>query len=208
MAEGDSNDAVGVLLAGGSSSRFEGGDKAFAEIDGKPMLRHVAEALTPVVESTVVSCRGEQRTDFETVLDGLGEVRFAVDPVPYAGPVAAIESSLRYVEKENLFVLACDVPFVRTESLRRLKEILEEEEADAVVPSVDGEPQPLTGFYRAESLRNSVEALDDTYGEAIFAVLDHLRIETVKAGRLPGGSDGFRNVNTPEDIREAREACR
>lgn len=205
----DSTGSTGILLAGGSSTRFQDGDKALAEIDGEPMLRRVAEKLAPVVGRTVVSCRGEQRADFEKVLDGIGDVRFAVDPIPYAGPVAAIKTSLRYVEDDEVFVLACDVPLIRTEALQRLRAVLKEGDgADAVFPSVDGETQPLVGVYCTESLREALELLDDIYGEALFAVLDHLRTETVEARTLPGGHDGLRNVNTPEDIREVREALR
>lgn len=47
---------LGAILAGGKSRRF-GSDKAKALIDGRPMLDHVIEALTPQVDAMVICGR-------------------------------------------------------------------------------------------------------------------------------------------------------
>ena len=46
---------VGMVLAGGRSSRMGGGYKAFSDLGGRSMLEHVLERLKPQVEKVVVS---------------------------------------------------------------------------------------------------------------------------------------------------------
>ncbi len=40
---------TGVVLAGGRATRMEGADKGLQLLDGKPLWRHVADALSPQV---------------------------------------------------------------------------------------------------------------------------------------------------------------
>ena len=42
-------DVVGVLLAGGRSSRMGGGDKCLLPLGGQPMLAHIIDRLRPQV---------------------------------------------------------------------------------------------------------------------------------------------------------------
>jgi molybdopterin-guanine dinucleotide biosynthesis protein A len=39
--------AVGIVLAGGKSSRMGGGDKCLRPLGGRPILAHVIERLKP-----------------------------------------------------------------------------------------------------------------------------------------------------------------
>jgi molybdenum cofactor guanylyltransferase len=48
-------DVVGVLLAGGKSSRMGGGDKCLLPLGGQPMLAHVIDRLRPQVSDLVIN---------------------------------------------------------------------------------------------------------------------------------------------------------
>ena len=50
---------VGVLLAGGKSSRMGGGDKCLLPLAGKPMLNHIVERLRPQVSELVLNANGD-----------------------------------------------------------------------------------------------------------------------------------------------------
>ncbi|MBT8061298.1 MAG: NTP transferase domain-containing protein, partial [Gammaproteobacteria bacterium] len=54
MTGSQQNAVAGAVLCGGKSSRL-GGDKARAELGGKPLLDHVIERLQPQVEDVVLS---------------------------------------------------------------------------------------------------------------------------------------------------------
>src|SRR3990172_4670992 len=50
---------IGVVLAGGKSSRMGGGDKALLPLGGRPLLVHVFERLRPQVAEIVLNANGD-----------------------------------------------------------------------------------------------------------------------------------------------------
>jgi len=50
---------VGILLAGGKSSRMGGGDKCLLPLAGRPILAHVIERLKPQVAELIISANGD-----------------------------------------------------------------------------------------------------------------------------------------------------
>ena len=52
-------DVVGVLLAGGRSSRMGGGDKCLLPLCGQPMLAHIIDRLRPQVSDLVINANGD-----------------------------------------------------------------------------------------------------------------------------------------------------
>lgn len=199
----------GVIVAGGHSTRFEGGDKALAEIHDTPMLRHVADRIAPKIESLVVNGRIEQMDDFAAVMrDYPGPVEYAPDEDPGQGPVAGIANGLAALPREcdAAFVVACDMPFVDGSVVASLFERFESSDVQAVVPrDSDGWYQVLHAVYEPESTVNACrQALID--GERkILAPLSHLDISVVDIEELPAVEQSFENVNTREAMRLAKD---
>uniref|UniRef100_UPI003297A961 NTP transferase domain-containing protein n=1 Tax=Salmonella enterica TaxID=28901 RepID=UPI003297A961 len=46
---------TGVVRAGGKARRLGGADKGLLELNGKPLCRHVADALAPQLATVVIS---------------------------------------------------------------------------------------------------------------------------------------------------------
>ena len=53
-------DRSAIVLAGGSSSRF-GQDKGVLEIASKPLIKHVIDAVSPVVDEIIVVTSSQER---------------------------------------------------------------------------------------------------------------------------------------------------
>lgn len=102
---------AGVVLAGGASRRM-GTDKAFVDVDGRPMVVRVAGALRDA-GCRPVECQGGDRRR----LTALG-LEVVPDERPGAGPLAAIEQALR--RHPLVVVAACDLPWLDAATVRRL----------------------------------------------------------------------------------------
>jgi len=197
---------AGVIIAGGYATRFEGGDKAVADLAGVPMLRRVADRLAPVVDSLVVNCRPEQVARIEPVLaDYDHPVAFAEDPEPDQGPMAGIRTGLRAVESEYAAVVACDMPYVAPGFVAALFE--RAAGRDAAVPKLDdGWYQTTQAVYRAAAMADACDRALDRGDHKILAPLEELDWVAVSEAEVREHADTetFRNINTREELRAAQ----
>ena len=83
---------VGILLAGGKSSRMGGGDKCLRPLGGRPILAHIVARLKPQVSDMVINAN-EEATRFADF--GLPVVADSVSG--YAGPLAGIQAGLAWI---------------------------------------------------------------------------------------------------------------
>jgi molybdopterin-guanine dinucleotide biosynthesis protein A len=174
------------------------------------MLRRVADALAPAVESVVVNCRPDQTDALRPALNGYElPVRFAEDPEPDLGPLGGIRTGLRAVdargEHEYAAVVACDMPFLDSGFVGHLFDRAQGH--DAAVPRVDEWFQTTHAVYRAGAMAGACdEALDRGEGK-ILAALDRLDYVVVGREELDryATPEVFRNCNTPEEVARATE---
>ena len=196
---------TGVVVAGGRSTRFGDSEKALAAVAGQPMLRRVVATLGTVTSEVVVNCRPDQRAAFERALEGIGtEVRYALDDQPDEGPLAGLFRGLTAVDTEFALVLGCDMPLADGEGLAALLERARTTDADAVVPTTDGGPEPLHAAYRVESTRTAAqEALGDGR-RSLHALLDGIEVCEIPVGDVVS-SRSVTSVDTQARLREIRE---
>jgi molybdopterin-guanine dinucleotide biosynthesis protein A len=196
---------VGVVLAGGRSTRFEDGDKALAALDGRPLLVHAVEAVAPVVDDVVVSCRTDQRRSFESALDGQ-RVTFAPDPVDGLGPVAGLRTALSETERLTAVVTACDLPLVPSAFLGHLLDRVEQSTTAGVVIRADGRTRafPTAVNVRAAAAA-ATEALDT--GGNLHDVVESLAPVVIPEAHVAAtvGTDRLVDVDTRADLARAEE---
>src|SRR5579863_2357704 len=86
-----------VILAAGRSLRFRAaggqGSKLLAELAGKPLARHAAEAATASSARPIVVVTGHERRSVEAALDGL-ELQFAHNPRYRDGLASSLKTGI------------------------------------------------------------------------------------------------------------------
>jgi molybdopterin-guanine dinucleotide biosynthesis protein A len=95
-------DVHGFVTAGGRSSRM-GRDKAWLELDGRPMIQRVIEQLLLVVPSVTVIANDPE-------YDRLG-LPVVADRNQAVGPLEAIRVALASSLAPSVLLVACDLPF-------------------------------------------------------------------------------------------------
>ena len=111
---------VGIVLAGGRSSRMGGNDKCLQPLGGKPMLAHVLARLRPQVSEILVSTNSDR-------FAGFGMPVVADNVSGFQGPLAGVEAGLAWVAVNCPHVawavtVPGDTPFIPADLVRRLAE--------------------------------------------------------------------------------------
>ncbi len=190
---------IGAVLAGGRGRRI-GCDKATVELDGRPLISYAVGALRSAGLDVVLALRSGQEMP-----DGLEDVGCVHDEFECAGPLGGLHALLKWLPVEWALVVSCDQPFVRVSLLHGLLAHLEHD-ADAVVARTANCLQPMPGLYRKSCLP-AVEGALKRGERGLRDVLKGLSLCEL-AGEdldcLDSEHSSFINVNTPEDLLEAR----
>lgn len=191
------DDCLAVIMAGGDSQRM-GRDKASLVLGEQTLMQRVAEIMQVVFPQVVVSVR-TPRADI-----ALPQV---CDVFSDLGPLAGLCAGLDYASQDGvpwIFAVATDMPFLRPALIEQLANY--RSGVDAVVPLVDGHPQPLAAFYSIDALP-AVRALATGNGKrSLRAALERLQVAYVHAADLitaDPGLDSFVDLDTPEDLAKA-----
>lgn len=190
---------TGLILAGGRARRF-GGEKALAQLEGTPLIRHVADAVAPVVDELLVNCRREQRPALSAALEGVAH-RFALDPDPDSGPVAGLRTGLAAANGEYAFVVGCDQPHLTPGLVERVFDRSRGESGGA--PKVEDRLEPLGAVYRIRDGREACARTLAADSGRLMAVLE--RVDPIPVAVLAGF---LADVDTRADLEAARARLR
>jgi molybdopterin-guanine dinucleotide biosynthesis protein A len=188
---------VGIILAGGENRRM-GTDKAFLEIDGKPLVEHILTVFSTLFVSTIVVTNTPERY-------GNYDVEVTNDALDIRGPLTGIYSGLLRSTDEYNFVAACDMPYLNPSLISYMGKIAAGQ--DAVVPQFDGFLEPLHAVYR-RGIIPIMEAQLRKQDRRIRGLFDQIQVRYVTEDeivRFDPLKRSFRNLNTPKEYKEA--AC-
>ncbi len=201
---------AGVVLVGGRSVRM-GAAKAGLEWHGSTLLRRAVGVVGRGVDGPVVVVRAPGQG-----LPALpAGVEVVEDPVAGRGPLQGILSGLLAVAGRAPVALVCavDLPLLHPAFLRRVaRELQADADLDVALPVALGHAQPLAAAYRTALAPRVAELLDAGRLRAGM-LFDQARVLTLDEGALLTDPvlaavdprlDSLRNVNTPEEYREAR----
>ena len=199
----DKEKIVGLVLAGGTSERFGGNDKAWIFIDGKALIEHQVEWLikqSSVVKSAINCNRNFQdykRLELPLIID---------DEYANFGPLSGIFSGLKWAKSQEadwLFVLPVDTWCISNALIDELVNGAKNEDMlDVVMPVLGGRAQHATGLWSIKLLPDLREQLAEGGG----AILHFLKTKTVVKVDCSVNcySDNAKalitNINSPEDI--------
>lgn len=177
-----------------------GRDKATLPFKDKPLIAYVHRIVKPIFSEVFVVSKQH------TVIEGVGS-RIVRDITPRGGSVVGIASALLYATTDYVFVVGCDMPFLRKEAIVYMVDKTAGE--DIVIPQTDAGYEPLHAIYRRSCLPHVLRAIDLNR----IKVTDLLPFLSVKVVREPAlflnnGVSIFTNINTEEDLALAESVIR
>ncbi|TAN52367.1 MAG: 4-diphosphocytidyl-2C-methyl-D-erythritol kinase [Rhodospirillales bacterium] len=129
-----------VILAAGQSVRMKGANKLLAKVDGKPMVRKVAETALASKAVSVVAVTGYQEEKVRDALSGL-DIVLAANPRFAEGLSSSLKAGLHALppDIDAALILLADMPMITKEQIDSLIGAFDPDEGRAiVVPTMKG----------------------------------------------------------------------
>ncbi len=194
-------DAACVIVAGGKASRLGHRVKALLEVGGHSILDRALEVLEPRFAALAIAANDA------APFQGRG-LPIVADEVPGQGPLAGIQSALRWCRRPYVLVVPCDMPFLDG----RIIDLLLSRRGpgiDAVVPFVGELPEPLFALYGRPCLpvleRRLKAGQYRASGLALDEALTVARVGESDLRAIDPELTFLTNVNTPADLMRSRE---
>ena len=190
---------AGIVLCGGRSRRM-GQEKYRLSFAGETLLQRICRIVQPEVSRILIVAAVDQE-----IPQSESNIQVLRDEIPDAGPLAGIAQALTYLQTMEgapaaAFVTSCDVPLLKPELIRLLRNQLTEE-FDAVVVRDPNFAYPLCAIYRITAAVTAVRLI--TSGQHRAAGLsENLRTRWVPLELIrtvDQNLDSLLNCNTPED---------
>lgn len=136
------------VLAGGKSSRM-GRDKGLVEINGKPMISYILEALekTGLPTSIIANNEEYQNLGFPVFEDFIRE----------KGPMGGLLTAFNNTKAEAVFLISCDMPLIPLEAINQMIALAKNDQIRAV--SVEGRVNPLFAIYPVQLKKDIAERI-------------------------------------------------
>lgn len=194
----------GIVLAGGKSSRF-GKDKALIQLQSKPLVEWVMEAIAKVVDEVILSLSsGSESYNF---MKGFGtKVRIVMDTKPGLGPISGLYSSFREAKGDYVAVAPCDSPFIQPELYTLL--FNKAEGHDGAVPFINNFWEPLHAVYRRKQFIVGIEnalSAGKTRPVDTYPYLNIIKVNQEEVKNVDAKSLSFININTRDDLLKANK---
>ena len=183
-----------IVLAGGENSRYPS-PKAFLKAGDETIIERTLRVLREAVSEDVLISTNEPEMYFQFGVPLIG------DTVKGSGPMGGIVSVFEATGADELFVAACDMPFIRAELVQY---IIANREGSATAAVMNGKVNPLLAVYsrsllgemrdRLASGRLSLNGMLKDTGAAL--------LEEKALRELDPEGESFANVNTPEDYEQ------
>ena len=181
-------------------SRRLGRNKAVELVGGEPLMSRVIRRLSHVADQTVVVVAN---TGQGSELPLPESARVAIDIYPDAGSLGGIFTGLTAADGDWGMVVACDMPFLNLELIRHMLTLRDGYEA--VVPLVEGRPEPTHALYSKTCLP-FIEARLQANDLKIARFFDQVKVNYLSQADVEKRDPGllsFFNLNTPEDLDRA-----
>ena len=175
-----------VILAGGKSRRMGGKSKADMTVNGLTVIERLVKELSFFDELLISAEKGIGYEKFCRVIP---------DIYKDCGPIGGIYSALSDCDSDRLFVTACDMPLIKSDTVKRLCEY----DGYDVIAVKNGEKiEPLFAIYKKEAAEYMKECILSSR-LAVRNIYEGLDVKIVDIEEITDDKKEFFNMNTPED---------
>ncbi len=185
-----------VILAGGLSSRFEGGLKTFAKINGKTLIQIIINFLKKQNVEVIINTNFEEKLFKKNNLPIIKDIKLG-----FQGPLAGIHSAMFWANKKKkykkwIFAIPCDTPFLPENLIDRFV-TNKNKKAEVLIARSNGKIHPTVSMWNVNLLNKLEDELSNNNRKIMeFVKKNHFNFIDFKFNNL----DPFFNINTKSDL--------
>lgn len=129
------------------------------------------------------------------------------DQVKGQGPLGGLQAALNYVKTPYIFLVGCDMPFIRWDVIEYMVSRLTDSD-DVLVPCVEGRLEPLHALYSRRCLSEIEKCLQNSRRRlnCFFSEVKVNYITENDLKKFSGGLKIFSNINNRQELMEAEKA--
>ena len=200
-------DIPGIILAGGLSRRMGGGDKGLLMLGKTTIIERVIDKILPRVGSLAININGDSSR--------FPDYKLPIIPDSikgYLGPLSGILAGMEWAFKNGnryIATVAADTPFLPDDLIKRLHAMVKRKNLNIGIAASrflrrdDVFIHPTFGIWEVALKDDLRDALANDTRKIMFWAkkfkLDYYYFDT--SDKL---SDPFFNINTPDDLEEAK----
>ena len=200
-------DIPGIILAGGLSRRMGGGDKGLLMLGETSIIERVIDKISPQVGSLAININGDSSR--------FPDYKLPIIPDSikgYLGPLSGILAGMEWAFKNGnryIATVAADTPFLPDDFIKRLHNMVKSKNLNIGIAASrflrrdDVFIHPTFGIWEVALKDDLRDALANDTRKIMFWAkkfkLDYYYFDT--SDKL---SDPFFNINTPDDLEEAK----
>ena len=195
------NNILGIILAGGKSSRF-GEDKSIAKLGDKTLLDHTINKIEKEFTEILVISNNKE---FNFKNNKIHVVEDCIEG--QLGPLVGILTAMKWVKKNNknykwIASFPCDTPFFDMKFISELKIKIKETSKKLIFLNSDKKRHNIFGLWSVDL----IETLEEDIKNGLRKVeiwADKIGYEKININT--NEFDIFLNINTKEDLKKAKE---
>jgi len=180
-----------VILAGGRGRRMDEHDKGLIELEGKPLVKHVIDAISKQNQNILINANQNlsryQAFAYPVVSDEMSG---------FQGPLAGMATAMDSVTTPYILTLPCDAPYIAENYQQLMWSALESQQTDLLVAHDGSRLQSVhallpVSLYSdlANYLKGNNRRVDTWYSQYALGLLD-----------CSGIAEMFSNLNTREQL--------
>lgn len=180
-----------VILAGGRGRRMDEHDKGLIDLEGKPLVKHVIDAISKQNQNILINANQNlsqyQAFGYPVVSDEMSG---------FQGPLAGMATAMDSVTTPYILTLPCDAPYIAEDYQQLMWSALESQQTDLLVAHDGSRLQSVhallpVSLYAdlANYLQGNNRRVDTWYSQYALGLLD-----------CSGIAEMFSNLNTREQL--------
>lgn len=176
-----------IILSGGKSTRM-GKDKCDLLFNGETflnwqILKFKQIGITDIIASGYRGCNTKAKIVKDDIMKG---------------PISGIYLGLENIENDIAFVVSCDVPLLKVDTIKKIIDCYFENKSDIVVLKHHDKIEPLIAVYSKKIITKAKEILQaDNY--AVKKLLEMCKVHEIL---IVDREDEFLNINYEEDYKK------